>query len=120
MELLNHLTFLCLHDVTIKWDLDVASFYATDVVINCGNEELQLSEIFPDTMIFKFDSPLLAVTDCVTEANSVKQICPKIEEADNAMIIGMWERELSFPASTIVVENNCCKILVSEFFWIIK
>lgn len=53
-----------------------------------GMKRLQ-SEFFPDTMVFKFDSPLLAATDCVTEANSAKQICPKIEEARNPMIIGM-------------------------------
>lgn len=83
--------------------MDVASFYATDAVIYYENEELQQSEILLDTMVNKSDSPLLAVTDCVIEANSAKQVCavsPKIEEADNAMVISnktlMWERELSF------------------------
>ncbi|GBN66190.1 hypothetical protein AVEN_26524-1 [Araneus ventricosus] len=98
-------------------------FRATDAVIDCGKEELQLAEILPDNITSgKSDFSLFAEADYLIEANSAKQICtlnPDIEDVDEALIIGdkilMCERELSIPASIVNVESGRCKLWVTNF-----
>ncbi|GBN62530.1 Transposon Ty3-I Gag-Pol polyprotein [Araneus ventricosus] len=67
-------------------------FRATDAVIDCGKEQLQLAEILPDNITSgKSDFSLFAEADYLIEANSAKQICtlnPDIEDVDEALIIG--------------------------------
>ncbi|GBM53839.1 Retrovirus-related Pol polyprotein from transposon 297 [Araneus ventricosus] len=78
----------------LGWDF----FRATDAVIDCGKEELQLAEILPDNITSgKSDFSLFAKADYLIEANSAKQICtlnPDIEDVDEALIIGE-DREYS-------------------------
>ncbi|GBM46022.1 Retrovirus-related Pol polyprotein from transposon 412 [Araneus ventricosus] len=103
----------------LGWDF----FHATDAVIDCGKEELQLAEILPDNITSgKSDFSLFAEADYLIEANSAKQICtlnPDIEDIDEALIIGdkvlVCERELSIPASIVNVLNGCCKLWVTNF-----
>ncbi|GBO38755.1 Transposon Ty3-I Gag-Pol polyprotein [Araneus ventricosus] len=109
----------CSHQMILGWDF----FRATDAVIDCGKEELQLAEILPDSITSgKSDFSLFAETDYLIEANSAKQICtlnPDIEDVDEALIIGdkvlMCERELSIPASIVNVESGRCKLWVTNF-----
>ncbi|GBM61439.1 hypothetical protein AVEN_96552-1 [Araneus ventricosus] len=109
----------CSHQMILGWDF----FRATDVVIDCGKEELQLAEILPDNITSgKSDFSLFAEADYLIEANSAKQICtlnPVIKDVDEAIIIGdkvlMCERELSIPASIFNVESGRCKLWVTNF-----
>ncbi|GBO33194.1 hypothetical protein AVEN_62025-1 [Araneus ventricosus] len=103
----------CSHQMILGWDF----FRATDAVIDCGKEELQLAEILPDNITSdKSDFSLFAEADYLIEANSAKQICtfnPDIEDVDEALVIGdkilMCERELSIPASIVNVESGRCE-----------
>ncbi|GBM06189.1 Transposon Ty3-I Gag-Pol polyprotein, partial [Araneus ventricosus] len=109
----------CSHQMILGWDF----FRATDAVIDCGKEELQLAEILPDNITSgKSDFSLFAEADYLIEANSAKQICtlnPDIEDVDKALVIGdkilMCERELSIPASIVNVESGRCKLWVTNF-----
>jgi hypothetical protein len=108
----------CSHQMILGWDF----FRATDAVIDCGNEELQLAEIVPNSSESSTaDSSLFAAADYVIEANSVKQICSlssRLQKAGKAMIIGdkilLWERELFLPASIVAVEDGRCKVWVTN------
>ncbi|GBM71939.1 Retrovirus-related Pol polyprotein from transposon 297 [Araneus ventricosus] len=104
----------CSHQMILGWDF----FRATDAVIDCGKEELQLAEILPDNITSgKSDFSLFAEADYLIEANSAKQICtlnPDIEDVDEALIIGdkvlMCERELLLLTLSIVnVESGRCE-----------
>ncbi|GBM77385.1 Retrovirus-related Pol polyprotein from transposon 412 [Araneus ventricosus] len=109
----------CSHQMILGWDF----FRATDAVIDCGKEELQLAEILPDNITSgKSDFSLFAEADYLIEANSAKQICtlnPDIEDVDEGLVIGdkilMCERELSIPASIVNVESGRCKLWVTNF-----
>ncbi|GBM45529.1 hypothetical protein AVEN_210253-1 [Araneus ventricosus] len=98
----------------LGWDFLLATY----AVIDCGKEELQLSEILSDNITSgKSDFSLFAETDYLIKAHSAKQICalnPYIEDVDEALIIGdkvlMCERELSIPASIVNVESGRCKV----------
>ncbi|GBL71635.1 hypothetical protein AVEN_81965-1, partial [Araneus ventricosus] len=109
----------CSHQMILGWDF----FRATDAVIDCGKEELQLAEILPDNITSgKSDFSLFAEADYLIEANSAKQIRtlnPDIEDVDEALVIGdkilMCERELSISASIVNVESGRCKLWVTNF-----
>jgi transposase InsO family protein len=108
----------CSHQMILGWDF----FRATDAVIDCGNEELQLSEILPDSASPKqSDFPLFAATDYLIEANSARQICainPEIQDANKAMITAnknlVNEKELFIPASIVNVKDGYCNVWVTN------
>ncbi|KFM62702.1 hypothetical protein X975_05395, partial [Stegodyphus mimosarum] len=108
----------CSHQIILGWNF----FRATDAVIDCGNQELQLAEILPDNeYLNKSESSLFAATDYLIEANTTRRICAlssELQEADGAMIVGnrflMCEKELSIPASIVTIEDGCGKLWVTN------